>query len=76
MRKQTNILDPDNRHIKVFTCTPVTDVGFLHDRLLTAKKSLLHLPERTARLDQINTLHARGKAFEIPEGLFRTTASS
>lgn len=57
MRQQTNILHPDHRYVKVLARTPVSNIRLLYRSLLATKQLLLHLPQRSTRLDQIDRLN-------------------
>jgi hypothetical protein len=75
MWQKTNILNPDDRYIKVLAFTPVTDISLFHRSFLATKQSLLYFPERSTSFDKINSFNTRGEALEVSECLFDNKSS-
>lgn len=69
MRQQSNILNPNNGHIEIFTETLMPNIRFLHDRIVTAKQSFLYLPQRRTSLHEINSFDTRCETLKVAERL-------
>lgn len=68
MRKQPNILNPNNRCIKVLASTLVPNIRLLHNRIPT-KELFLRLPQRRTSLHQIDRVNTRRESLKVPKRL-------